>query len=373
MNFRKQLSKNLVNLPGWRTKRKLVVFESDDWGSIRMPSRKIYELLISKGIPINKHYFLKNDCLESETDLTALFDLLIKYRDSNNHNPIITANAVVANPDFDKIQNAGFREYHYQLITETYLSYPDHAGVLKLWKNAGIEGRLLWPQFHGREHLNIRKWLRALNSGIDLERLAFENKVLLGLNNTRHSDSEYMAAFEYRNQEEMTEIESIVADGLELFNRIFGFRSRSLMPSCSVQGDHLNEVLMLSGVLYNQSGQHYIPIEDGRLKLINYFWGHRNSQNQIYWRRNCTFEPSKNQDYDWVNSCLGEMKIAFRWGKPAVINSHRVNFSGGVFEENRTRTLEKLNLLLKSMLKTWPDIEFVSSDELGDIISGSTS
>ena len=35
--------KELYNMFGWRTKRHLVVIESDDWGTIRMPSREVYE------------------------------------------------------------------------------------------------------------------------------------------------------------------------------------------------------------------------------------------------------------------------------------------------------------------------------------------
>jgi hypothetical protein len=72
---------------------------------------------------------------------------------------------------------------------------------------------------------------------------------------------------------------------------------------------------------------------------------------QIHWRRNCTFEPSRNQDYDWVNRCLKEIEIAFRWGKPAVINSHRVNFIGSIFPENREKSLQKLKTLLKEVQK----------------------
>ena len=35
----------LSNLPGWFTKRKIVVIESDDWGSVYMPDRKSLEAL----------------------------------------------------------------------------------------------------------------------------------------------------------------------------------------------------------------------------------------------------------------------------------------------------------------------------------------
>ena len=34
--------KELYNIPGWHTRRHLVVIESDDWGSIRTPSKAVY-------------------------------------------------------------------------------------------------------------------------------------------------------------------------------------------------------------------------------------------------------------------------------------------------------------------------------------------
>ena len=39
------LKRNLLNFRGWTTKRKIVVIESDDWGSIRMPSKNIFKKL----------------------------------------------------------------------------------------------------------------------------------------------------------------------------------------------------------------------------------------------------------------------------------------------------------------------------------------
>ena len=37
------IKKWLINIPGWRTNRHIVVIESDDWGSIRMPSCEVDE------------------------------------------------------------------------------------------------------------------------------------------------------------------------------------------------------------------------------------------------------------------------------------------------------------------------------------------
>lgn len=32
------LGNNLINIRGWRTNRKIVVIESDDWGTLRTPN-----------------------------------------------------------------------------------------------------------------------------------------------------------------------------------------------------------------------------------------------------------------------------------------------------------------------------------------------
>ncbi len=365
------IRKNLVNLPGWRTTRKILVIESDDWGSIRIPSRKVYEYLLSKRVPVDSFYFTKNDCLESERDLLMLFEILGSFTDINGAHAVITANSVVVNPDFKKITKSGKTEYHYELISDTYSNYPEHAGVMNLWKESGMKNKLLWPQFHGREHLNVKFWMQAINSDSRSEKLAFENNTLLGIDIPGETDDNhnYMAALDYDSPEQMAEVEPIVSNGLVLFKDLFGFASKSFIAPCSIQGEHIDSVLLKGGVNYHQSGQQFRPIGNGGYKIINKFWGQQNNVGQIYWRRNCTFEPSRNHDFDWVDSCLAEMKVAFRWGKPAVINSHRVNYIGSIFPENREKTLISLKKLLKSALEKWPDIEFMTSDDLGDVIA----
>jgi len=367
MKLVKALRKNFVNFPGWRTNRKIVVFESDDWGSIRMPSREVYDVLLSKGVPVDSFYFTKYDCLESEEDLHLLFETLSLFKDRNGAHPVITANAVVANPDFLQIKSSGKKKYYYESISETYKRYPNHFRALELWKHKGMADKLLWPQFHGREHLNVRFWMKTIGRELFSEKLAFENEVILGIRVPYEpvQDYNYMAAFEYDNEDHMKEIEEITKEGLSMFNEVFGFRSKSFVASCSIQGEHIDSLLKEEGIDFHQCGQQYRPLGNRKYKLINKYWGQSNKFGQIYWRRNCTFEPSRNPDFDWVDSCLAEMKIAFNWGKPAVINSHRVNFIGGINPINRSRGLKELRSLIKKLLTVFPDTEFMTSDQLG--------
>jgi len=42
---------HITNALGSKTRRKIVVIESDDWGAIRMPSQRVYAELEKKGLP----------------------------------------------------------------------------------------------------------------------------------------------------------------------------------------------------------------------------------------------------------------------------------------------------------------------------------
>ena len=87
----------------------------------------------------------------------------------------------------------------------------------------------------------------------------------------------------------------------------------------------------------------------------------------MYITRNCFFEPS-DKSKDWLTSCLADIDNAFKWNKPAVISSHRVNYVGSLNEKNRKIGLEQLRTLLNTVIKKWPEVEFMTSSELGDLI-----
>jgi len=65
---------------------------------------------------------------------------------------------------------------------------------------------------------------------------------------------------------------------------------------------------------------------------------------------------------------MKQIEAAFLWNKPAIISSHRVNFCGHIDENNRKKGLTSLKQLLDEIVKRWPDVEFMSADELGDTI-----
>jgi hypothetical protein len=351
----------------WTTDRKILVIESDDWGSIRMPSKEVFNTLLKKGISVDKCAFNKFDSLASKDDMELLFSLLLKYRDKNNNPAVITANSVIANPDFEKIKQSDYTEYHYELFTETLKRKTDNN--FDLWKD-GINNKVFYPQFHGREHLNINRWLKFLRSGSKELLTAFEHEVF-GISTTisKENNPSFMAALSVDDERDYESHSKIIEEGYRLFTDLFGYDSKSFIaPNYTWHPMH-EDVLSKLGVKYLQgtSAQH-VPLQGNKQKNKYHYTGEFNSNNQIYMVRNCIFEPSSNPSKNWVTSCFKEINRAFENKRPAIICSHRVNFIGSIFPGNRDENLKLLEDLLKKVLKKWPDVEFMTSDQLGELI-----
>ena len=365
---------NVSNIPGWRTKRHIVVIESDDWGSIRMSSKEAFDRMLKAGMPVDRSHYNLYDSLECNDDLEQMYETLSKFKDSTGRYPVITGVNVVANPDFEKIKTNNFSEYIYEPYTETCKRYSNHDRVYDLWKE-GIEKRLMVPMFHGREHLNAQFWMRALRDKNKSTLVGFENEVtgMPGIKGEKLPD--FQAAFQIDTINDLVYQKEVLKTGLDLFEELYGYRSRYFVPTNGPFNNTLEKDLNEHGVKYINTGKKQKePLGNGQYKINTRFIGDKNQYGQIYITRNCFFEPSssgfeKPANTDWINNCLKEIEIAFRWRKPAVISSHRVNYIGYLHPENRERSLKQLSELLGKMLKRWPDIEFMTSPELGDLIT----
>ncbi len=373
MKFIKSIAHNLYNIPGWRTNRKLVVIESDDWGAIRMPSREVYEQFLCEGIRVDRDPYCRYDGLATKQDLEILFEALQSVKDKNGRHAVITADAVVANPDFERIKASGYREYYYEPITATLRKSPNHSGVFELWKE-GISTRVFYPQFHGREHLNVKKWLQVLRDGKDrITRRAFELGTF-GLTSNVSTDIQgtYMGAFDSSLEEDIEEYGKIIQEGLDLFEQLFGYRSKSFIATTYTWHPLIETFLKDSGVEFLQGlASQHIPIDGGNIFSYkkNNFQGRKSSIGLMYLMRNCFFEPTHFRDkFDVVDECLSRVKMAFHWKKAAVISSHRLNFIGNIDQNNRTKNIVLFRKLLSEIVKRWPDVEFITSDQLGQII-----
>ena len=369
--LKQNLGRILTNMPGWRTDHKIVVIESDDWGSIRMPSREVYEDCLKSGYQVDLNAYERYDSLASEKDLELFFEVLTSFRDKNGNHPVITANCVVANPDFEKIKTDGFKNYHYELITETFKRYPGHAGCFNLWKQ-GMSARIFHPQYHCREHVNVSRFMDALQKG--------DRDVLFGFNYQMPGcipledgayGSDYIEAIKYNSVKDKEEKLSYFLEGLDLFEKLFGYRSESIIPPNYIWSSDFNKPVYEKKVMYFQGLRKMRePVPGGKDKYNHLYMGKKNDLGQRYLIRNVQFEPSlfRLNIKDPVRHCLNEMALAFLMRKPAIICTHRLNYVGFIHESNRDRNLKFLKEVLTRALARWPEIEFMTTNQLGYLI-----
>lgn len=371
MKLTDNILKLVVNIPGWSTKRKIVVIESDDWGSIRMSSLQNREALIQKGFSFRNQVFNLYDSLESNDDLSALFDVLSHHKDSTGRHPVFTAVSVIANPDFDRIKKDSFQNYHCELFTETLKRYPKHDRVFDLYKQ-GLQERLFYPVFHGREHLNVQRWMRALQSGNLSVRTTFDHGVTgvhLGVNGEFLGD--FQAAFDVDKPEDLSYQAEVLEDGLNLFEKTWNYKSAYFVCPNGPFNNSLCKTLADNQVkyIYGERIQNE-PQGNGKFRKHIHYIGQKNKYNQVYLTRNAFFEPVNYLRYsnESIDICLRNIELAFRCNKPATISTHRVNYIGSIDSYNRRSNLKLLDLLLIKILERWPETEFITSVELGRLI-----
>ena len=157
----------------------IVVFESDDWGMCGVRDIETFDFLIQSGVPLDDDpwgYY----SLETVYDLEKLYQILSKHRDVSGQHPVFTCNFIVANPDFEKIQNGGYENYFYKSLSEGLPSKWERGNLYQKYME-GIDKGLIYPGFHGREHFNEEIWLRLLRANDKLATALFKEQMMFGM------------------------------------------------------------------------------------------------------------------------------------------------------------------------------------------------
>lgn len=342
-----------------KTKAHCLYIESDDWGMLRMRSREVKNQLINKGYPIDACIFNSYDRLENDDDIQYLSEVLQSVKDHRGNPCLMILNNIVGNPDFDRIKDADFEQYYFQNFCQTYTQYSDSGQVMKLVKE-GIQAGCFLPQFHGREHVHVNNWLNDLKKNVKNAVDGF-SVGMFSITGGPGSDckKEYLDAMAIYDQSDAIMVSKSIPEGLKMFNEIWGFNSLSAISPCYMWNDEVERILYNHNVSIVQSGRAQVVPGNKKNEIKRRLTGERNKLGQMYLVRNVFFEPSTNRNTDWVDYGLSQIKNAFFWGAPAIINSHRVNYIGSIDPGNREFGLKALRKLLVEVKKNWPDVEFV--------------
>lgn len=365
-----------INRSDYSTKERIVIIESDDWGSIRTPSK---DALIAMerfdNAPV-KDAFLRYDCLESKSDIDDLCAVLSDTKGGDGNSAVLTANFAMANADFDKIGITN--EYHREIFTETYKKYYGDDSLLGIVKKYRDE-KLFVPQLHCLEHLNVNRWMRDLRTGKKDTVFAMKNG-MYGIDSSfcKANPFGYMDAFNYYTESEREDLAVNLKMASEWFEIIFGKKSESFTASCYVWDEYLENELKNLGILHVQTGaRQFLPFfySNGsmELKRVKHLMAEKNHKGIRYTVRNCAFEPSLSGNPEWSRrECFFQVENAFHNHVPAIISSHRLNYIGSIDEGNKMRNLEALDGLLKQIVCKYPDAVFLSSDVFGGRLNKET-
>lgn len=360
------------NLKGPKIDKHIIIFQSDDWGSIRVSSRENYDK-VSRKYPGGANPFSMFDCLESLDDINGLVDVLRSFKDKEGNNPCFTLNFAMANPDFERISFSN-KEYHNKPFYESYSDYyqQDLLPVI----NQAIKQKIFDPQLHCMEHLNVNRWFHDLLNGDEHLKFAYSlHMTSVEACYNEFNTHTYQDSFNYDDEKELPFLEHSLLEATNIFADSFSKIPRSFVASCYIWDDSIEELLCKRNIKYIQTGYYqYIAHHIGTFKMkkrAHYFWEKTNLGIR-YLLRNCSFEPMYYDNKDeCIKKCMLDIRSAFKRNKPAIIDSHRVNYIGGIFENNRINNLNALAKLISQILCDYPDAIFMSTEAFIDYMEES--
>ena len=363
------IKNHLKNIKGKKVSRKLLALSVDDYGNIRLANLKARENLLQKGVKLTNR-FDHFDALDTREDYEMLFDVLSSVKDKKENPAIFTPYALPCNTDYQKTTESDC------FIPENLdVTYKRLGSQVKSYEGAhellldGIRHKLIKPQFHGREHLNVNLFNALLKDKNPHLLANIENQSLAGIpNHPSYPKVGFNQAFAFWKVDEIDIHKDILKDGLERFEQVYGYRSLTFTPPAQQLHADLYAYVGSLGVkgvdkvraTMRHTGQGSYVKERNIL-------GEKGLGDTVTIVRNCVFEPT-DRNIDWVSFSLKQIEAAFFWGKPAIISSHRVNFCGHIDPENRKKGLIALKSLLEKVVKKWPDVEFVSVDEVVEVL-----
>ncbi|HVO44195.1 MAG TPA: hypothetical protein VMT34_16315, partial [Aggregatilineales bacterium] len=352
IKFFRRVLRRLQYWASWRCQEPVLVFESDDWGLRRRASSVLLE-------QVGKPGQWADEELETPDDLEKLYSVLEQYRDPHDRPACFVANFVMAVPDFEGIARSSFT---------TYVDIPLGEASAPSLKAKWLEGyarRVFFPQYHGRAHLYPDRWLQDLRDDVPGARLLFEAGCVGGLSLLDREGWRYHS--EYMNWKlgqplSGKKLQNWLQSGLASFQDLFGFRSQSTIAPHYIFTRETLQAWRQGGIRFIQ-GTNYelVRLPDGNYSAISATLGQR-WNGLMLMSRTAKFEPRPQRADQGLNHALSQMRGCFATRIPAVVDTHRINYSGAW----RDSSVQALETLLSIAAQHRPYV--LTTVELGEAI-----
>ncbi len=337
----------------WRCAEPVLVLETDDWGLERRASS---ERLRAFGEPGER----ADEEMETADDLRRLFDVLEQHRDAAGRPAAFSANFIVANPDHDAIARDRYEAYH-----EIPIGARED---LRSAYREGVERGVFCAELHGRRHFSVEEWLADLRRDVPGARQLSSERRHGGLSLLKGQGHRYHTEYvSWRTGVEPDEetLEGDLKTSLDALERLFGRRPLSTIAPHYVFSARTERAWRKAGLRFIQGGNYHVVRRDNA--GYGDFWvehamGEKSPAGLRYLRRSIKFEPRPERPHQGIAAALPRIRSCFEQRIPAVVDTHRINYTGRYCEQG----LRDLNELLDALKPQRP--LYLTSPELGEAI-----
>jgi hypothetical protein len=346
-----------VSNAGFRFGRPMVLLQSDDWGRVGVRDEEGREELLAAGLNLGERpYDLYS--LETAEDVGAVAEALESVRDSAGEPACLEMNFLTSNLDF---QTSAARDFRVAVVKPLVEGLPGNWRRPALFEaySQGIKKRVFTASLHGATHFCQQAVTESLAQ--DGER----NELLRTL---WRAETPYIhwrmpwVGYEYWNPNRepakrlltAKEQQRWIAFAAESFQSFF--RDRAI--SACAPGYRANETTVR---LWREQGIRVAQNGPGAIRAPRF-----DKFGVLHTYRSTDFEPALNPELR-VDDCLAAAKNWFAAGVPFIISMHSINFHS-TLAPFRQRTVPLLRHLLCGLAKSHPDLLFVNSRQLLEIM-----
>jgi hypothetical protein len=342
---------------GYRFKRPLVLFQSDDWGFVGIRDQEGFQELQGRGLSLGTNPY-DYYSVETEEDLHCLYEVLHRHHDSIGRSPCFVFNFVMANLNFPRVINSGYARLALMPLAEGLPGKWNRPGFLETYQE-GIQQGFIYPAFHGLTHFSQAAALKALQANderSDLLRKLYEAHTPLLYGQMPWIGFEYHAPQSngLTGWLDPASQNRLIQEGVNLFRELFHQQPVSACAPGYRANEYTRKGWAANGIQIVQNGP--------GLPLAPHF----DSNGLLCLYRNLSFEPALNPDQD-EHFAMKKAEEAFSCGKPIIVCMHSVNFHSTI-RNQRDLSLRRLDNFLMRLEKRFKDLLYIHDEDLLQII-----
>ena len=296
--------------------------------------------------------------LEQAQRLDRIAQLLERFRDSHGAHALMTLGVVLAGPDTDRIRAEGCRTYHRMTLADPRLT-PVRDAMLR-----GVARGVFALQLHGMEHYWPACLMHAAAADEKIRDWATQNGFPVTEALPAPLQSRWIDVTTLPSRPlPADQVAAAATEEIKVFVETFGATPEVVVPATFVWSDAVESAWTRAGVRVVVTPGRHNESRDAEGRVIpgkrTYFNAETGPHGVTYVVRDCYLEPSLGKMHPQT---IDALRGNTRFGRPTLVEIHRLNFIGD--ERAMQHALGEVKLLLEAARAAFPALRFMSTAEL---------